>query len=236
RSRAEGGDVGYLRIGQFDAPTVDQLRQAIKDITATIEPAKLKGYVLDLRNSAGGTREQAVAVADAFLDDGEIVSIRGRKPEDIQRFRAKTGDIAGGKPLVVLVNAGSAAAAEIVAGALQDHHRATVVGTRSFGEGAVATLIPLGQDNGVIHLTTGHYVTPAGRVIEKKGIAPDVEVAQDLPDDLKPVSKPTGDQAALQSYVPADPQADKALNRAYELLRKTAQNIPATPVRRAKAN
>ena len=236
RSRAEGGDVGYLRVAQFDAPTVDQLRQAIKDITATIAADKLKGYVLDLRNSAGGTLEQAVAVADAFLEDGEIVSVKSRKAEDTQRFRAKAGDIAGGKPLVVLLNAGSAASAEIVAGALQDHHRATVVGTRSFGDGAVATLIPLGADNGVIHLTTGHYVTPSGRVIESKGIAPDVEVAQDLPDDLKPTSKPSGDQAALQSYVPPDPQADKALNRAFELLRKTAQNIPSTPVRRARAN
>jgi carboxyl-terminal processing protease len=236
RSRPEGSDIGYLRVAQFDAPTVDQLRQAIKDITTTIAPDKLKGYVLDLRNSAGGTLEQAVAVADAFLEDGEIVAIKSRKAEDTQRFRAKAGDIAGGKPLVVLLNAGSAASAEIVAGALQDHKRATVVGTRSFGDGAVATLIPLGQDAGVIHLTTGHYVTPSGRVIESKGIAPDVEVAQDLPDDLKPASKPTGDQALLQSYVPSDPQADKALNRAFELLRKTAQNNPGTPVRRAKAN
>jgi len=234
RSRAEGGDIGYLRISQFDAQTVDQLKQAIKDLTASIPSDKLKGYVVDLRNSPGGTLEQAVAVADAFLDDGEIVSIRNRKAEDTQRFRAKTGDVAGGKPLVVLLNAGSAAAAEIVAGALQDHHRATLVGTRSFGDGAVATMIPLGQDAGQIHLTTGHYVTPSGRVIEKKGIAPDVEVAQDLPDDIKPTSKPTGDQAALQSWVPADPQADKALNRAFELLRKTAQNT--TPSRRAKAN
>ncbi len=236
RSRAEGGDVGYLHIGAIDAATVDQLRHAIKDITAAVPSDKLKGYVIDLRNSAGGTLEQAVALADAFLDEGEIVAIKGRKPEDTQHFRAKTGDITGGKQLVVLINAGSAASAEIVAGALQDHHRATVVGTRSFGDGAVATLIPLGADNGVIHLTTGHYVTPAGHVIESKGITPDVEVAQDLPDDLKPTTKPTGDQAALQSYVPPDPQADKALNRAFELLRKTAQNVPGTTVRRAKAN
>jgi carboxyl-terminal processing protease len=233
RARPEGGDVGYIRISQFDAQTVDQLRQAIKDIAGSIASDKLKGYVIDLRNNPGGTLEQAIAIADAFLDDGEIVSIRSRKPEDTQRFRAKTGDIAGGKPLVVLLNAGSAAAAEIVAGALQDHRRATLVGTRSFGEGAVATLIPLGRDAGVIHLTTGHYVTPSGRVIEKKGISPDVEVAQDLPDDLKPTSKAGGDLATLQSWVPADAQADKALTRAFELLRKTAQNT--TPSRRAKA-
>jgi carboxyl-terminal processing protease len=232
RARPEGDDVGYIRISQFDPQTVDQLRQAIKDITGSIAPDKLKGYVIDLRNNPGGSLEQGVAIADAFLDDGEIVSIRSRKPEDTQRFRAKTGDLAGGKPLVVLLNAGSAAAAEIVAAALQDHHRATLVGTRSFGEGAVATLIPLGRDAGVIHLTTGHYVTPSGRVIEKKGIAPDVEVAQDPPDDLKPTSKAAGDQAKLQSWVPADPQADKALTRAFELLRKTAQNT--TPSRRAK--
>src|SRR5262249_28665762 len=116
RSRAEGGDIGYIRVAQFDAQTVDQLKQAIKDITAAVPADKLKGYVIALRNTPGGTLEQAVAVADAFLDDGEIVTIRSRKPEDTQRFRAKTGDIAGGKPLVVLVNAGSAAAAEIVAG------------------------------------------------------------------------------------------------------------------------
>jgi carboxyl-terminal processing protease len=236
RARPDGGDVGYIRISQFDAQTVDQLRQAIKDITGSIASDKLKGYVIDLRNNPGGTLEQGIAIADAFLDDGEIVSIRSRKPDETQRFRAKTGDLAGGKPLVVLLNAGSAASAEIVAGALQDHHRATLVGTRSFGEGAVATLIPLGQDAGVIHLTTGHYVTPSGRVIEKKGISPDVEVAQDLPDDLKPTSKAGGgDQATLQSWVPADPQADKALTRAFELLRKTAQNTPSTPARRAKA-
>jgi carboxyl-terminal processing protease len=232
RARPDGGDVGYIRISQFDAQTVDQLRQAIKDITGSIASDKLKGYVIDLRNNPGGTLEQGIAIADAFLDDGEIVSIRSRKPDETQRFRAKTGDLAGGKPLVVLLNAGSAASAEIVAGALQDHHRATLVGTRSFGEGAVATLIPLGRDAGVIHLTTGHYVTPSGRVIEKKGISPDVEVAQDLPDDLKPTSKTGGDQATLQSWVPADPQADKALTRAFELLRKTAQNT--TPSRRAK--
>jgi carboxyl-terminal processing protease len=235
RSRTDGGDIGYIRIGQFHEQTIDQLKQAIKDISAAIAPEKLKGFVIDLRNNPGGTLEQGVAVADAFLDDGEIVSIRNRKSEDTQRFRAKLGDLAGGKPLVVLVNAGSAAAAEIVAGALQDHHRATVVGTRSFGEGTVATLIPLGTDNGVIHLATGHYVTPSGRVIEGKGIAPDVEVVQDLPDDLKPTSKAGGekDKDALQSYVPPDAQADKALNRAFELLRKTAQN--ATTSRRAKA-
>jgi carboxyl-terminal processing protease len=234
RARPEGADVGYIRISQFDPQTVDQLKQAIKDISSSIASDKLKGYVIDLRNNPGGTLEQAIAVADAFLEEGEIVSIRSRKPEDTQRFRAKTGDIAGGKPLVVLLNAGSAAAVEIVAGALQDHRRATIVGTRSFGEGAVATLIPLGRDAGVIHLTTGHYVTPSGRVIEKKGIAPDVEVAQELPDDLKPTSKASGDQVTLQSWVPADPQADKALTRAFELLRKTAQTT--TPLRRAKAN
>ena len=236
RARPEGGDVGYIRVAQFDGQTGEQLKTAIKDITAVITPDKLKGYVIDLRNNPGGPLEQAVAVADAFLDDGEIVPIKRRKPDETQHFRAKMGDLVGGKPLVVLLNAGSAAGAEIVAGALQDHHRATVVGTRSFGEGAVATLIPLGADNGMIHLTTGHYVTPAGKVIEKKGIAPDVEVAQDLPDDLKPTAKVSGDQPSLQSWVPSDPKDDKALNRAFELLRKTAQNVPSTPVRRAKAN
>ena len=236
RSHVESGDIGYIRIAQLDAQTDGQLKQAVKDIAAVIAPDRLKGYVIDLRNAPGGSLDAALAVADAFMDDGEIVAIRNRKAEDTQHFQAKTGDLAGGKPLIVLVNAGSAAAAEIVAGALQDHRRATVVGTRSFGEGAVATLIPLGPNNGVIHLTTGHYVTPSGHVIERKGIAPDVEVAQDLPDDLKPTTKAGGEQIALQSYVPPDPKDDKALGRALELLRQTAQDTTRRPAKTTVPN
>jgi carboxyl-terminal processing protease len=233
RARAEGGDIGYVRISQFNEHTADQLKKALDEFA----PGKLKGYVIDLRNSPGGLTDAAVAVADAFLGDVEIVSIRGRKTEDTRRLRAKAGDLANGKPLIVLINAGSASAAEIVAGALQDHRRATVVGTRSFGQGSAGTLIPLGQGNGAIHLTTGHYFTPSGRLIEGKGIAPDVEVVQELPDDLKPDVKLSANaKSPLQSYVPPDAQADKALSRAFELLRRTAKDTASRPAKSTLPN
>jgi carboxyl-terminal processing protease len=237
RARAAGDDIGYVRITQFDEQTADQLKKALDEIAAAIPPGKIKGYVIDLRNNPGGLPDAAVAVADAFLDDGEIVSIRGRKTEDIRHLRAKAGDLAKGKALIVLINAGSASAAEIVAGALQDHRRATIVGTRSFGQGSAVTLIPLGQGNGAIHLTTGHYFTPSGRMIEGKGIAPDVEVVQELPDDLKPDVKTDGNaKSPLQSYVPPDAQADKALSRAFELLRRTAKDTASRPAKSALPN
>ncbi|KAF0138265.1 MAG: carboxyl-terminal processing protease, partial [Rhodospirillaceae bacterium] len=138
---------------------------------------KLKGYVLDLRNNPGGLLDQAIAVADAFLDRGEIVSTRSRRTEDIQRYNARQGDIADNLPLVVLINDGSASAAEIVAGALQDHRRAILVGTRSFGKGSVQTIIPL-QGNGAMRLTTARYYTPSGRSIQAVGIEPDIVVEQ----------------------------------------------------------
>jgi carboxyl-terminal processing protease len=237
RARADGGDIGYVRITQFNEQTADQLKKALDEIAAAIAPGKLKGYVIDLRNNPGGSSDAAIAVADAFLDDGEIGSIRGRKTEDTRHFRAKAGDLAKGKALIVLINAGSASAAEIVVGALQDHRRATVVGTRSFGQGSAGTLIPLGQGNGAIHLTTGHYVTPSGRVIEGKGITPDVEVVQELPDDLKPDVKSSANaKSPLQSYVPPDAQADKALSRAFELLRRTAKDTASRPAKSALPN
>jgi carboxyl-terminal processing protease len=228
RAHVEGGDVGYIRIAQFDGQTADQLKQAIADIASQVPADQLKGYVLDLRNDPGGPLDDAVPVADDFLDAGEIVAIRGRTAEETKHIRATTGDLAKGKSLVVLINAGSAATSEVVAGALQDAHRATLVGTRSFGQGSVGTLIALGPDNGAIHLTTGHYVTPAGHTIESKGISPDVEAAQDLPDDLKPSAKADAKDANLQSYIPPDPKADKALNVAYDMLRhpKAAATVP----------
>jgi carboxyl-terminal processing protease len=228
-ARPDGGDIGYVRVVEFDDHATDQLKKAIDGIAAQIAPEKLKGYVIDLRNNPGGLLDQAIAVADAFLQDGEIVSIRGRLPEETRQFRATAGDLTNGKPVVVLINAGSASGAEIVAGALQDHKRATVVGTRSFGEGSVATVTPLGPGNGAIHLTTGHYVTPSGHVIAADGIRPDVEVLQDVPDDLKPVAGLNASKPPLQSYVPPDPKADKALNRAYDLLRGTAINAAVRP-------
>jgi carboxyl-terminal processing protease len=241
RARGEGGDVGYIRIIQFNETTADQLKKAIDDISAQIPPEKLKGYVIDLRNNPGGTLDGAIAAADGFLDDGEIVSIRHRTSDKVERFRAKAGDLAGGKPIVVLINGGSAAKAELVAGALKDNHRATVVGTRSFGEGWDSTTVPLGPGKGALRLATGHYITPSGRLIQSNGIVPDVEAPQDVPDALKvkAAAKTTGkDQPTLQSYIPPDPSADKALTAAYALLRKTTADARPSPgnVAREHAN
>jgi len=179
RARAEG-DIGYLRITQFNEQTYAGLRAAIAEIATRIGPDKLEGYVIDLRNNPGGLLDQAILVSDAFLTRGEIVSTRGRNDEATQRYaaRSKKQDLVGGKPLVVLVNGGSASASEIVAGALQDHQRATVLGTRSFGKGSVQTMIPL-SDGGALLLTTARYYTPSGRSIQAKGIEPDQEVLQE---------------------------------------------------------
>ena len=140
-------------------------------------PGSLKGYVLDLRNNPGGLLDQAIAVSDAFLDHGEIVSTRGRHPDDAQRYNAREGDLAAGLPIVVLINGGSASASEIVAGALQDHGRAIIMGTRSFGKGSVQTIIPL-SGSGAMRLTTSRYYTPSGSSIQAHGIDPDIEVEQ----------------------------------------------------------
>ncbi len=185
RSRVEGEDIGYIRITSFQGErTLEQLRTGIADITKQIGADKLKGYVVDLRNNGGGLLDQAIAVTDSFLDRGEIVSTRGRNPDDTQRHNARTGDLTNGKPLIVLINGGSASASEIVAGALQDHRRATLLGSRSFGKGSVQTVIPIGAF-GALKLTTARYYTPSGRSIQAKGIAPDIEMIQDLPEELK---------------------------------------------------
>jgi carboxyl-terminal processing protease len=175
RWRAEG-DIGYLRVTAFNEQTEANLRSAIEDLQAELGPS-LKGVVLDLRNNPGGLLEQAVAVADVFLDRGEIVSTRGRRSDSIQRFNARRGDLIDGRPIVALINGGSASASEIVAGALQDHDRAIVMGTQSFGKGSVQTIMPL-PGHGAIRLTTARYYTPAGTSIQAKGILPDIEVQQ----------------------------------------------------------
>jgi carboxyl-terminal processing protease len=182
-------------------------------------------------------------VSDAFLERGEIVSTRGRDPEETQRFNARPGDLTKGKPVILLVNGGSASASEIVAGALQDHRRATVVGTRSFGKGSVQTIIPLGSGNGALRLTTARYFTPSGRSIQAKGISPDIEVLQAVPEEIQARAttetkgesslrghlKAEGDeQGGSQSYIPPDAKDDKALTMALELLRGTKTN-PAFP-------
>jgi carboxyl-terminal processing protease len=180
---AEGDDVGYIRVTTFNEQTTANLQKAVEDLKQQLGP-KLKGYVIDLRNNPGGLLDQAISVSDAFLDEGAIVLTRGRNIEETQRSNARPGDITDGQKLVVLINGGSASASEIVAGALQDHHRATIVGTRSFGKGSVQTIIPLGS-NGALRLTTARYYTPSGRSIQAKGIEPEAVVEEELPDDLK---------------------------------------------------
>ena len=175
RSRLEG-DMVYLRITSFTEQTDSGLEKAMVRRKAELGN-KFKGVVLDLRNNPGGALDQAIAVSDAFLDKGEIVSTRGRRPEETHRYNAKVGDLAQGLPVAVLINSGSASASEIVAGALQDHHRALVIGTKSFGKGSVQSIIPL-QGHGAIRLTTARYYTPSGTSIQAKGIEPDITVEQ----------------------------------------------------------
>jgi len=171
------GTIGYVRVPGFNEKTADGLEKAVRDLKKQIGPA-LQGYVLDLRNNPGGLVDQAVKVSDDFLDAGEIVSIRGRSAENVQRFSAREGDISGGKPIVVLINAGTASASEIVSGALQDNKRATIIGMTSYGKGSVQTNLPLGVGMGALHLTTGRYYTPSGHSIQARGIVPDIQVAQ----------------------------------------------------------
>jgi carboxyl-terminal processing protease len=242
RSRIEGDDVGYIRITQFNEQTSENLKKALTDLNSQAGADKLKGFVLDLRNNPGGLLDQAISVSDAFLEKGEIVSTRGRNAEETQRFNARSGDLAKGKSIVVLINGGSASASEIVAGALQDHKRATVLGTRSFGKGSVQTIIPLGSGNGALRLTTARYFTPGGRSIQAKGIVPDVEILQDVPEELKARTETKGEaslrghlkaegqeETGSQSYVPPDPKDDKALTAALNSLRGIKVNSAVTP-------
>ncbi|HEX4409354.1 MAG TPA: S41 family peptidase [Xanthobacteraceae bacterium] len=242
RSHAEGEDVGYIRITQFNEQTTDGLKQSINDLNNQLGADKIKGFVVDLRNNPGGLLDQAISVSDTFLDKGEIVSTRGRNPEETQRFSARPGDMIKSKPLILLINGGSASASEIVAGALQDHKRATLIGTRSFGKGSVQTIIPLGAGNGALRLTTARYFTPSGRSIQAKGIVPDIEVLQDVPDALKDRTDTKGEaslrghlkaegaeETGSQSYVPPDEKDDKALKSALDLLRGSASNAAFPP-------
>ncbi len=173
RARREG-NIAYVRITSFNEQTEPGLKRAMVPLMEEIG-SKFQGVILDLRNNPGGLLDQAIAVSDAFLERGEIVSTRGRASEDTQRYNARAGDLAKGRPVVVLINGGSASASEIVGGALQDHRRAIVLGTRSFGKGSVQTIIPL-QGSGALRLTTARYYTPAGRSIQAKGIDPDKTV------------------------------------------------------------
>jgi carboxyl-terminal processing protease len=241
RQQAEGDDVGYVRLTQFSSRAADEIKQAIQALGAKIPPDQFKGYILDLRNNPGGLLDQAVRVAGAFLTSGEIVTIRGRDPGQIHRYTAAPGDLIDGKPLIVLINGGSASASEIVAGALQDQKRATIIGSRTFGKASVQTIIPLGQGNGALRLTTARYYTPSGRSIQAQGIAPDIEVLQDVPKDLAPQAQTRSEsnlpghlkaegeeQKGSQSYIPKEAKDDKALQTALALIRGTATN-PAFP-------
>jgi carboxyl-terminal processing protease len=183
KQRMVSGDIGYVRLTQFTEQADAALKQAVRTLRQQ-SGGKLKALILDLRNNPGGLLDQAVAVSGDFVNQGEIVSTRARHSEDAQRWDAKSSDITGGLPLVVLINGGSASSSEIVAGALQDHHRAVLLGTRSFGKGSVQTVIPL-PGNGAMRLTTARYYTPSGRSIQGLGIAPDVPVAETREETLR---------------------------------------------------
>lgn len=242
RSRIEG-DIGYIRITSFNEQTTPGLEKAIEEIEEELGE-DLIGFVLDLRNNPGGLLDEAISVSDAFLDKGEIVSTRGRHSEDSQRWNAGPGDVADGLPLVVLINGGSASASEIVAGALQDHKRAVVLGTKSFGKGSVQTVIPLGS-HGAMRLTTSRYYTPSGRSIQAKGIDPDINVeparvelleqrprrseadlrgALDNPDGEEQSPEASEDDGAEQQEAEAEEEQiqDYQLSRAIDLLRGLA--------------
>jgi len=242
-------DVGYIRLTSFQGErTIKQLEEAIAEIKAKVPNDKLKGYILDLRNNGGGLLDQAISVSDTFLERGEIVSTRGRA-EASQRYNARPGDLTNGKPLIVLINGGSASASEIVAGALQDHKRATLLGSRSFGKGSVQTVMPIGGV-GALKLTTARYYTPSGRSIQAKGIQPDIELIQDLPEDLKGKVETRGEaslkghikandgeeQAGSPAYIPPDPKNDKQLIMAIELLRGVQKNSAFPPNPKAIPN
>ena len=223
RYHTDGGDIGYIRITSFNEQTTDGLKKAIADISKQIPPDKLAGYVVDLRNNPGGLLDQAVSVSSAFMTRGEVVSTRGRTSEETQRFTARGGDLTKGKPLVVLINGGSASASEIVAGALHDHKRATLIGTRSFGKGSVQTIIPLGAGNGALALTTARYFTPSGRSIQAQGITPDIEVLQDVPDELKTRAETEGRGIDARPSCRRRRRADAARNPTFRRPRRTTR-------------
>ncbi len=228
------GDVGWIKVKSFENEhTTEYLEQAVADVKKALG-SEVAGYVLDLRNNPGGLLDQAIALSDAFLDHGVIVITKGRAPSDIDRAEAQPGDITDGKPLVVLINGGSASASEVVAGALQDHQRAQLVGTRSFGKGSVQTMIPL-PNKGAIRITTARYFTPSGRSIQATGIEPDFAVEPELPADLKQqlAMLPFESEAQLRghlknegseesggslSYVPKEKEKDVQLKAALALL------------------
>ena len=231
RAHVEGGDIGYIRITQFNQEAYDGVRKAFDHFRAEPGQGNLKGYILDLRNNPGGLLNQAVEITNAFVDSGDIVSTRGRNPDQGQHYSARPGvNLSQQKPVVVLINGGSASASEIVSGALQDLKRATLIGTRTFGKGSVQTILPLGE-NGALKLTTARYYTPSGRSIQAKGIDPDIRVLENIPDDLKGKVSSLGEASLFghlkndgeeekgsDAYVPPDHDKDTQLTAAVQLL------------------
>ncbi|MFM9942232.1 MAG: S41 family peptidase [Hyphomicrobiaceae bacterium] len=237
KSRLEG-DVIYIKISTFNEKTHENLVKQVEALKKQLGTKAPRGFIVDLRNNPGGLLDQAINVSDDFLDKGAIVLTKGRNLEETQRANARAGEITDGKRILVLINGGSASASEIVAGALQDHKRALILGTRSFGKGSVQTIIPLGQ-NGAIRLTTARYYTPSGRSIQAKGIDPDVIVEQELPPELRPKTpeKPRGEaslrghlrgdakdkekkeESGSAAYVPKEPEKDNQLQYALKLMR-----------------
>jgi carboxyl-terminal processing protease len=247
KARLEG-DIVYVKISTFNEQTHTNLVKQVDTLKKSLGK-QVRGYIIDLRNNPGGLLDQAIAVSDDFLEKGAIVLTKGRGLEETQRANARAGDIAEGKQVVVLINGGSASASEIVAGALQDHKRAVVIGTRSFGKGSVQTIIPLGA-NGAIRLTTARYYTPSGRSIQAKGIEPDIVVEQELPPELqskapqrtpseaslrghlKNDGKDTKEGTGSSSYVPKEAEKDTQLQYALKMLR--GEPLPPTPQRTAQ--
>lgn len=220
RSKIFQDSVGYIRITTFSQNTDEGVRKAVKDIKEKLG-SKLIGYILDLRNNPGGLLDQAIAVSDDFLDKGEIVSTRGRSERDTKRDNATPGDLAEGLPMVVLINGGSASASEIVSGALQDHRRAILLGTKSFGKGSVQTVIPL-PGNGAMRLTTARYYTPSGRSIQAKGIEPDIKV------DLAKIEQLDAERGYSEADLP------HALDKAKTENKPAGENKPAPPAESGK--
>ena len=244
RHRVEGPqkNIAYIRLTTFNAQTTKNLKKAFSALPAEIGDKKLAGFIIDLRNNPGGLLTEAVSVSDTMLDRGEIVSTRGRQGRDSSRFTARRGDMTRGYPVIVMINGGSASASEIVAGALQDHHRAIILGTRSFGKGSVQTIMPL-SNNGALRMTTARYFTPSGRSIQALGIEPDIVVEQELPEEFK--GRNTRSEADLRgaldgtnidgqsnkepapeandpersvAFIPAEPADDAQLQHAIKLL------------------
>src|SRR5246127_5193570 len=210
RSRVEADDIAYIRITTFNEQTTEGLKKSIADLQSQIGGDKLKGYVIDLRNNPGGLLQEAVTVSDAFLERGEIVSTRGRNPEETQRRTAHPGDLTKGKPVIVLINGGSASGSAIVRRAAAGHKGGTVVGMTSFGEGSVQTIIPLGEGRGALRLTTARYYTPSGHSIQAEGIVPDIQVAQG--DKANVPRRPRPSEADRRGLLSGEPIPPKRAN------------------------